>query len=134
VIRSRKTAGLLMVVYVNLVGLIVFWPTADIASGSVFGIWKVLQALGAPTFFSAGLVEFTTNVLLFMPLGFLGHTFRPDWRWRSWMCVGLAGSLCIELAQWAFLPGRSFQLVDLVANTLGAVSGYLAVTWLARRL
>jgi len=79
-----------MAVYAVLAGLIVFGATAEIASGSVLGIWEVLLALGVPAWFSTGAVEFVTNVLLFLPLGFLGHTFRPRWGWPEWTYGGLA--------------------------------------------
>jgi len=37
------------------------------------------------------------------------------------------------VTQWVFLPARSFQVADLVSNTLGVVLGYLIVIRLARR-
>ena len=43
---------LLMAVYVVVVAFIVFWPTADVASGSVLGIWSVIHALGAPAWWA----------------------------------------------------------------------------------
>ena len=59
------------------------------------------------------------------PAGFLGRTFRPHFGWRQWLLVGLAGTLLIEAAQHLLLPGRAAELMDVVANTVGAVAGYL---------
>lgn len=128
-IRSRRTAGALLVAYAVVVAFIVFWPSADVATASVLGIWTFL---GAPAWFSAWSVEFITNALMFMPLSFLGHTFRPHWGWRAWLVAGFGGSLAIELTQWLFLPGRTFQLADLTSNTLGALAGYGIVVALQR--
>jgi len=118
-----------MALYLMIVALIVFWPTADVASGSVAGIWSLLSAWGLG-WISPTAVEFVTNVLLFVPLSFLGHTFLPHWRWQNWLLAGLAATILIELLQMIFLSGRSAQVFDLVANTLGALVGY----WLVRRV
>lgn len=121
-----------MAVYLVVVAFIVWWPSAEVATGSVSGIWSVAQEAGAPTWLSPTTVEFVTNVLLFVPLSLIGNTFRPHWRWGGWLLTGLAGTLLIETVQGLFLPGRSAQTIDVVANTLGAVVGYAAVR-VARR-
>jgi glycopeptide antibiotics resistance protein len=66
-------------------------------------------------------------VLLFMPLSFLGHSFRPRWGWVAWTSFGLASTASVELLQMLLLPGRSPAFEDIVANTLGALLGYLLV-------
>ena len=132
-IRSRRLAAALLVAYVAVVGFIVFWPTAEIATESVVGIWSVLHDLGAPAWIGPRDVEFATNVMLFVPLSFLGSTFKPRWGWGQWLMVGLAGTMTIELSQMFFLPGRYPRISDVVSDTLGALLGYLLVT-LARRV
>ena len=132
VIFSRRVAGLLLAAYVVVGALIVFWPTGDIASESVRAIWDVLREAGAPVLLSPHVVEFGTNVLLFVPLGFLGHTLVPRWRWLGWLLAGLAASTVIELTQYVFLSGRDASVLDIVANTSGAVAGYLAAVLLPR--
>ena len=133
VIGSRTTAGALLVAYAVVVAFIVFWPTADVASHSVQGIWSLLQKVDAPAWISTGVVEFATNAVMFMPLSIIGNTFRPQWGWRNWLVAGLAGTLAIEVSQWIFLPGRTFQLADLASNTLGALAGYGLVVLVRRR-
>ena len=128
----RRVAGALMVLYLALVAWIVFLPTAAVASGSVTVIAALLQAAGFPPQITPTTVEFATNVLLFVPASFLGRSFRPHWGWKQWLLVGLAGTLFIEAVQHLLLPGRSAQLMDIIANTLGAVVGYLLVVQAGR--
>jgi glycopeptide antibiotics resistance protein len=133
VILDRRLARLLMAAYLVVVAFIVWWPTPDHAIDSVSAIRSVLLTLGAPDWLTPLSIEFVTNVLLFVPLSVLGHTFRPHWRWGRWTLAGLAGTLLIETVQLLFLPSRSAALVDVVANTLGAVVGYAVVRVLRRR-
>lgn len=123
-LARRRVAGPLLAVYLLVVALIVFWPSADGASASVSFLWSLLDRFGLGGLVSPSAVEFVTNVLLFMPLAFLGATFKPQWQARHWLAAGLAGTLAIELTQMLFLPGRSPQLPDVAANALGALAGY----------
>jgi glycopeptide antibiotics resistance protein len=121
-----------MAAYLVAVALIVWWPTADHAIGSVSAIRSALLAVGAPGWITPLSIEFVTNVLLFVPLSVIGHTFRPRWRWGRWALAGLAGTLLIETVQLLFIPGRSAALVDVVANTIGAVVGFAVMRLLQR--
>lgn len=123
--KVQRTAGVLMAAYLLVVAAIVFWPSADVASGSVSTLWSILERLGAPEIVTPALVEFGTNVLLFVPLGFLGCFVKPRWPWTSWVAIGFAGTLFIETVQWLLLTGRSPEFPDIVANTLGALVGAL---------
>jgi len=71
------------------------------------------------------------NVLLFVPLGALAALLigRPWW-WVT-AAAALASGL-VELAQWQWLA-REGSWTDVVANTLGALVGAVAVSLLARR-
>lgn len=120
--EPRAAAGLLAV-YVVLVAAIVFWPTADVASASVSRLFSLLASLGSPSWISTSVIEFALNVLLFVPLSFLGLLWRPDSSWRTWVLIGVAGTLVIETAQLVLLSGRSATVVDVVSNTVGVVIG-----------
>jgi glycopeptide antibiotics resistance protein len=71
------------------------------------------------------------NVLLFVPVGvLLVAALRLPW----WAATALAacGSAGIELVQGLFLA-REASLTDVVANTVGALLGAVAVSLLRRR-
>ena len=71
---------------------------------------------------SGGSWQVLGNVLLYLPLGLL---LPLVWKRASWWRVtaaGLALSLVTELIQ--PVVGRSFDVDDLIANTLGALAGY----------
>ena len=123
--RSEKMVAAAMVVYLATVAFIVFSPTADVPSASVAEISAFLASLGAPAWLSGARVEFVTNVLLFVPLTFLGSLLKPRWTWVTWTLLGFAASSLIELTQLVLLPGRSATVVDVVSNTLGALLGAL---------
>jgi glycopeptide antibiotics resistance protein len=126
-IVARWIAGILLVIYLGVAAYIVFVPEGEVPTNAVHRISHLLQEYGAPGWFSPGYVEFATNVLLFVPLSMLGATLWPAWRWFDWLLVGFLVTTVVEVVQAAFLPGRSFQLSDIVANTLGTVLGYLVV-------
>jgi glycopeptide antibiotics resistance protein len=123
-ISVPRVAGPLLVVYLSVVAVIVFWPSGEMASNSVVRLWAVLDVVGVGGLISPLMVEFVTNVLLFVPLTLLGPTFRPAWRWARWLLAGLAGTAFIELSQMLLLPNRSPALLDVAANTFGALLGY----------
>lgn len=116
-----------MAVYAVVLVFIVWWPTSQIASSSVIHIWFFLRDLGAPGWVTPRKIEFGTNILLFMPLSFLGATFRPRWGFGTWLLVGFLGTSAIELTQLLVLTARSATIYDVLANTLGTVAGYAAV-------
>ncbi|MEU1116264.1 MULTISPECIES: VanZ family protein [unclassified Streptomyces] len=72
------------------------------------------------------------NVLLGVPFGLLLPVVLP--RTRGLIRVGLATAVTmvlVELAQGAFVTGRTFDVDDVILNTAGALLGYL---FLGRRL
>ena len=77
-------------------------------------------------------VEFSLNVLAFLPLALLGSLWRPAVTVSAWTTIGFAGSLLVEATQ-TLLPDRSATHSDVVANTLGAALGAM-IAWVALRL
>jgi len=77
-------------------------------------------------------LEFALNVLLFIPLGFLCPvmSYRHR-RLRRMVVLGFGFSLAIEISQ-LFTRHRVSDINDLIANTLGAVIGYLCFVLIAR--
>lgn len=77
---------------------------------------------------SNGAVDFTLNVILFLPLGIaLGLL---GWRPYVILMAGIGLTLSIETAQALVITGRDASLGDLLANTSGAwIGGILGRSW-----
>ncbi|NIJ06230.1 VanZ family protein [Frigoribacterium faeni] len=68
-------------------------------------------------------VEFTSNVIMFLPMGALVVLLLPRRFWWLGVVVGFAASWGIESYQSSYLDGRVSDVRDLVSNTLGATVG-----------
>lgn len=68
------------------------------------------------------LIEFISNVALYLPLGIFAMALFPVLRWWQACAIALAVSATFELLQ-GLLPGRTASAQDVVANTLGAAIG-----------
>ena len=88
-----------------------------VALGDWFGSWQGTAWLTFPV------LEFVSNVVLFVPLGVLWVCWTGGRPWWLAALVGLALSGAIETTQALALPDRYPDVRDLVANTLGAVLG-----------
>jgi glycopeptide antibiotics resistance protein len=82
----------------------------------------VLHRNGIPEWFGYSKLEFSANIAMFVPLGFLMALALP--RKAVWAAILLipAFSGAIELFQATFLAARFASVLDVVANTAG---GYL---------
>jgi glycopeptide antibiotics resistance protein len=85
----------------------------------------------APSWMSPEHIGMVLNVVLFVPAGALLVALTPC-RWWGAVVLAAAASGVIELAQARWLD-RIGEWGDVVANTLGAAVGGLAVTLLSRR-
>lgn len=77
--------------------------------------------------------EALANIVLFLPLGLLLALSWPRAYLTLLLVVAGAGSLAIELTQYAVLPDRVPALLDVAMNTAGAAAG-LVLGSDARRL
>jgi glycopeptide antibiotics resistance protein len=123
----RRLARWLAAAYLVTLALIALWPTQVDrgASGTISRVLARLHSYGVPDWVNYALVEYTANVLLFLPVGLLGVVLIGASRW--WLAVG-AGfllSCVIETSQLVFRPSRVATLLDIMANTTGAVFGAL---------
>ena len=75
-------------------------------------------------------VEFTANILLFVPMGVLLAVLLGRWRWWLAFALGAAATLTIEFVQ-LFLPARVSDPRDLLANALGTLVGIALVAVVA---
>lgn len=76
--------------------------------------------------------QFILNIILFVPFGILWTLYHDRMSFKRMLCAGFVFSLLIEVAQLglSFLfhgPAWYFDVNDLIANTLGAMIGYLMV-------
>ena len=90
--------------------------------------WKYRGELGIHSFYNlAG------NILIFMPAGFFIPIF---WKHRRGFvfttCVTLGMSLLVEMLQLILRVG-SFDVDDLILNTLGGILGYLLLILIEKR-
>jgi hypothetical protein len=77
-----------------------------------------------------GVADILLNVLLFAPLGIAARALQLP-RWRVF-AVAVALTIAIETTQWFLLVGRDGSLGDVLANSTGAVLGWLAYSPLCR--
>jgi glycopeptide antibiotics resistance protein len=120
-----RVVSVLIAIYIVFVLLVTLWPTTVDKPIDPY-LLKFLAALhqhGVPAFVDYDFIEFTANVLFFVPVGFFGALLMP-YR-MQWLAVPLGAALsgCVELSQKLFLPGRVASLGDLLANTSGALIG-----------
>ena len=115
----------LLAAFVIAIVVIVLWPGPP-AAGAQHGLRDLLDRLHhewLPLWVSFSLIEWLSNVLMFVPVGFLGAFALPQ-RARRWLLLlAFCASALIELIQQMSLPGRTPSVADVVANTLGAALG-----------
>lgn len=114
--------------YALAVGVVVLTPVSYARIVAAVGD-RIRFGLGADLF-GDGWIEFTANVLLFVPLGLLlTLLFRHPWRGVVLALVLSAGA---ELAQFV-IPSRQPSVRDIIANVLGAAIGAAIAWWIVLR-
>lgn len=115
----------LLTLYLVALACVVFWPTpVDQTSGHYLSSaldW--LHNHGIPLWFNYAVVEWLSNVVMFLPLGFLVAQYFKNWRIFKTIVVGFVLSGAIESVQLLFFEQRTASVLDIVANTLGTVLG-----------
>ena len=134
---GRIVVRVLAAAVMAVVFTIGYWPVpVDRGVRSVLtSVLDRLAAAGAPGWVDYAHLEFTANIVMFVPLGVLIALLLPRWEWWLAPIIGLALSLAIEFGQAVLLPDRFATPLDVLANTVGATLGALIVTAirLARR-
>ena len=119
--------GVLLVSYVIIILFATMWPT-PLDQGYGAAIEKVLDVVhrnGVPEWFGYNKLEFSANVAMFIPLGFLAALLLPARIWWLALLICPALSIAIELTQATFLAARFATVTDVVSNSIGAVIGIL---------
>jgi hypothetical protein len=122
--RVKLTAWLLAA-YALAVAAVVFTPS-PVDRPLREDLDRIIQELhesGVPQFIGYGDIEFLSNVVMFVPIGFLLALVLPR---RTWALAIVAGPLlsgAIEATQLLVLPERYATLQDVVANGIGSLCG-----------
>ena len=128
--RFRPWLAAASALYLGALSAIVFSPAPvdrGAAGTSLHRFLELLHTAGIPLWVDYGLIETAANVLLFVPLGILvGAWLRPRWTWLA-AGVGICLSAGVEAGQSLLLPERFATPEDVVANSLGAALGTIAV-------
>nr|WP_298877265.1 VanZ family protein [uncultured Microbacterium sp.] len=135
--RSRRRRALLVAascVYAAAVWWMTLRPSIydDRVGGILQHVFRALASWPGTAWITFDAVEFSANVLLFVPLGILTVAWRGRW-WHG-ILLGLVTSVAIETTQLLFLPTRVADMRDVVANTLGAAVGVGIGALLSRRI
>ena len=128
-------AGLVLLAYLGFLTFVLGQSDASLASSVVVRCAEVLHRLGAPAEVTAGArIEFALNAAMFAPVALLAALTVPGHHWANWVVYGFVASGSVEVVQAIFLPLRSAQYVDVVANTAGMLAGALISVPLIRDL
>ncbi|HYI34711.1 MAG TPA: VanZ family protein [Glaciibacter sp.] len=122
----RVTVGATLAYFVVLVA-IAFWPVrVDQNAGDLlYRLFTWLYRHDAPRWLDYDFLEFSANVILFIPVGLFVVILAGARRWWLGILAGFVTSCAIEAGQLMFLPSRFATVEDIVANTSGAALGTL---------
>ena len=127
----RRLLGAAYVVYLLSVAYLVWNPDPSAPGGAVEVVTHLVERVGLPLG-PAG-VEFGLNVVMFVPLSLLGAFLFERWGTYHWFLIGLAATVLIEMVQGMFLPTRTSSSLDVIANTIGSMTG-LAAAFVVREV
>ena len=127
-----RAARILLATYLVFLAFVLLNPSADVPSSSVLWLSEVASRIGVPApLAEPSRVEFIANVLILVPLSFLGSALLPRLTWRDWAAYAFVLSGTVETVQAVLFPARSATFKDVVANTSGALLGAVAFTFAA---
>lgn len=110
------------------------WIVIYLAFGTASGGGQKINLVPLNLTNPADLKDFLLNALMFSPLGILSRIWGL--KWTHTVLQALAASFVIEAMQYFTMSGRTADINDLLANTVGCAVGFLltalAIT-LARR-
>lgn len=125
---SRLRIGLALTGLLLYLGL-VLWATMSPTpldqgyESSIDRLLAVLHRNGVPEWFGYSKLEFSANILMFFPLGFLLALALPRKAWWAALLLIPALSLGIEMTQSLFLSARFATWEDVAANSIGGYFG-----------
>ena len=127
----RRGLGWLLAVYGAAMVVVLLFPVSGLLGRLVNALHRLGVRVGMPASLGWRWYEFGLNVLLFAVPTVLAVRLWPQVaRWK-WLALAFLISLAVEVTQGLALP-RSADVVDVIANVLGAVVGLAAVAILTR--
>jgi hypothetical protein len=122
--RLRRPAAAAFALYSLALGFILLNPRMSVPSTGIGWAADAARAIHVPGWFlQAQRFEFLSNALIFVPLPLLGAAAWPAVRPWHWAAIGFGASVFVEVVQGVALVQRSATVIDVVANSLGALLG-----------
>ena len=133
--KSRVREWLAAVALIFCLGVVLLatmWPTPldQDYGAAVEKFLAVLHRNGIPMWFGYNKLEFSANILMFMPLGFLITLLLPTRALWLALLICPALSIGIELTQAVALSARFATVTDVIANSTGALLGIILCVFL----
>lgn len=131
----RRSAIAVLAGLLTIAAWCFFWPDGSLIGSILVSIWSWLT----PTpwlhdHIGPRVVEQGMNAAVFVPLTACLVLAFPHIRIRVWWILSALCSCSIELFQLLFLPGRVFDPVDAVSNSIGGILGSILGLMLLRRI
>lgn len=125
--RLRRVTVVAALAYFVALVAIAFWPVrVDQNAGDLlYRLFTWLYRHDAPRWLDYDFLEFSANVVLFIPVGLFVVILAGARRWWLGILAGFVTSCAIEAGQLMFLPSRFATVEDVIANTSGAALGTL---------
>lgn len=124
--RRHPVLSIVTLLYLGAVGYITLGPQPPVGgkNGIVMQVLRILWEHPVTDWVTYNGVEFTANILMFLPIGLFFLLLFGRRRW--WLAVFLPFlmTVSIETAQ-IWIPGRVSDIRDVISNTIGAVVGVL---------
>lgn len=131
----RSLVVLAFAVYLACLGFLVLWPThidrnLDVASS--LPARALVDLFGLTRSQAYTVIEFSANIALFVPLGFLIAALTKK-SGPEIVLISFVFSALVEAIQAIWLPQRTASVFDVTANTIGGALG-VALMALALRI
>lgn len=125
---ARRVLALVTAVYLLAVAWITLnpFPPDPHRNGLLTSLLALFTETPLLSWVDYDVVEFTANILMFVPMGALLTLLLGRERWWLALALGVMATLTIEFVQ-LFLPARFSDARDLLANTLGTLLGIAIV-------
>ncbi|MBT2549632.1 VanZ family protein [Arthrobacter sp. ISL-65] len=122
---AAGSARALLSLYVAALAFVAFWPTPvdRPVAGRLQTVLFALHRSGLPELINYNFVEFSSNILLFAPIGILAALAFPALHRGRIVLAAFLASCSMELGQKLFLHDRFPSAMDILANTAGAMLG-----------